>query len=331
MITGTRSSGDVFILVEHLDGKVSDVSYELMGAATKLARASGGRSVAVLLGRGAKPLADGLAADAVLVVDDPVLESYTPEAYARTLGALLKSRSPRLLLTSGTAIGMDQSAGLSAALGWPLAAYAKEVTLAEGRVRAVSQIYGGKILAESRADGEHAIVSVLAGAFAAEDGRAAGAPAIEELAPPAPLQGLRVRFKKLNRPEGGDVDITKAPILVSVGRGVQSQDNIPLVQELADALEAPLSASRPIVDQGWLPKTRQVGKSGMTVKPKLYIAVGISGAPEHLEGMRGAETIVAINQDASAPIFGVAHYGVVADLFEVIPALTAKLKRSPSS
>jgi electron transfer flavoprotein alpha subunit len=135
-----------------------------------------------------------------------------------------------------------------------------------------------------------------------------------------------MRFKRLITPEGGDVDITREAVLVSVGRGIQSRDNLAVVEALAEALGAAVSASRPIVDQGWLPKTRQVGKSGMTVKPKLYLAVGISGAPEHLEGMRGAGCVVAVNSDPNAPIFGVAHYGVVADLFDVLPALTEKVK-----
>jgi electron transfer flavoprotein alpha subunit len=126
------------------------------------------------------------------------------------------------------------------------------------------------------------------------------------------------------------VDITKEAVLVSVGRGIGSQDNIPIVQDLADALGAAVSCSRPIVDQGWLPKTRQVGKSGMSVKPRLYIAIGISGAPEHLEGMRGAATIVAINTDSGAPIFDVAHYGVAADLFDLLPLLTERIRSARS-
>jgi electron transfer flavoprotein alpha subunit len=135
-----------------------------------------------------------------------------------------------------------------------------------------------------------------------------------------------VRFQQLIQPEGGDVDITAQEILVSVGRGIQSADNIPVVEELAQALGGALAASRPIVDSKWLPRTRQVGKSGVKVKPKLYLAVGISGAPEHIEGMKDAELIVAINSDPNAPIFSYAHYGVVGDLFDIVPALTAKVK-----
>jgi len=318
-------ANDVFVLVEHLDGKVNEVTFELLGRGRELATATGGSLVAVLLGSGVKNLAPEFgAADTVLVADHPALAGYTPEGYKRVLGELVKSRAPRVLLIANTAMGMDQAAGLSIDLGWPLVAYAREVAISGGALRAVSQIYGGKLLAEAEVPGDHAIVSVLAGASPAEKGKAAGTPAVEEVA--ASVDGARVRFKRLIVPEAGDVDITKEPILVSVGRGIGSQENIPLVQDLADSLGAALAASRPIVDQGWLPKTRQVGKSGMTVKPKLYIAVGISGAPEHLEGMRSSSTIVAINTDAAAPIFGIAHYGVVGDLFDVLPALTEKIK-----
>jgi electron transfer flavoprotein alpha subunit len=135
-------------------------------------------------------------------------------------------------------------------------------------------------------------------------------------------------FRAMIRPEAGGVDITKEEILVSVGRGIESQENIELVEELAQAIGGTVSASRPIVDSGWLPKVRQVGKSGVTVKPKLYVAVGISGAPEHLQGMKDAELIVAINADPDAPIFGVADYGVCGDLFDVVPALTECAKAS---
>jgi electron transfer flavoprotein alpha subunit len=320
-------ANDIYVLVEHLDGKVGEVTYELLGKGRELAAASGGSLVAVLLGSGAQALAAGLgAADKVLVVDHPALLGYAPEAYKRTLAALLGERKPRVLLIANTAVGMDQAAGLSSDLNWPLVAYANHVDLTGGALRVVSQIYGGKILAESEVPGDHAIVSLLAGASPADKGKSAASPAVEEIAAPASLDGVRTRFRRLIVPEAGDVDITKEPILVSVGRGIGGEENIPLVQDLADALGAALAASRPIVDQGWLPKTRQVGKSGMTVKPKLYIAVGISGAPEHLEGMRSSATIVAINSDATAPIFGVAHYGVVGDLFDVLPALTEKIK-----
>jgi electron transfer flavoprotein alpha subunit len=317
---------DVAVVVEHLEGKVADITFEMLGKGRELAAAAGGRLLALLVGHGVKGLAGDLgAADLVVLSQDERLAHYTPEAHRKALAAALRRLAPRVTLVANTAMGMDLAAGLSGVLGWPLVAYCRDARLADGRLTAVSQIYGGKLLAEAEVDGPSALLSVLAGAFPAEAGRTAGAPAVEE-APPPPLDPLRVRFKRLIRPEAADVDITRQAVLVSVGRGIQSRDNLPLVEELAQALGGALSASRPIVDQGWLPKTRQVGKSGMSVKPKLYVAVGISGAPEHIEGMRQAELILAINTDPNAPIFNVAHYGVVSDLFEVLPLLTEKLK-----
>ena len=137
---------------------------------------------------------------------------------------------------------------------------------------------------------------------------------------------MNTRFLQLIEPEAGDVDITQADIIVSVGRGIGSEDNIEVAEELAQALGGVVAASRPIIDAGWLPRTRQVGKSGLTVKPKLYLALGISGAPEHVEGMKDSELIIAVNTDPQAPIFEVAHYGVVADLFDVVDALLEKVQ-----
>ena len=176
---------------------------------------------------------------------------------------------------------------------------------------------------ESQIEGDRFIASVLAGAFPTDAGKGSGA-AVENLDAPD-LSGLKIQFKQLVEPEGGDVDITQHDVLVSVGRGIQNEDNLPVVQALADKLGGALSSSRPIVDSKWLPKTRQVGKSGLKVKPKVYIAVGISGAPEHIEGMKDAECIIAINTDPNAPIFDYAHFGVTEDLFDVVPALTEKL------
>ena len=193
---------------------------------------------------------------------------------------------------------------------------------------ATSQIYGGKIQAEAVPDGEACVVSCLAGAFPADAGRVGAGlvPALEQIASPVPLADLQIKFVRMIEPQGGDVDITQQPILVSIGRGIGGQENIALAQEVADALGCAVSASRPLTDAGWLPKTRQVGKSGLTVKPKVYLALGISGAPEHLEGMRGAETIIAVNTDPKAPIFDVAHYGATCDMLDLLPALTEKVK-----
>ena len=319
-------SADIAVVVEHLEGVLAEVSFEMLAKGRELAAAGGGMLWAVLIGHGVAKLAGELgAADGVAVVEHEALAHYTPEAYEKAAAAALQALGPRVALVASSSMGLDQAAGLSGTLGWPLCAYCKDVALTDGALTAVSQIYGGKLLATAEVPGDHAICAMLPGAAAAAAGRKSGAPPVREISPPA-LDGLRMRFKRLIQPDGGDVDITREGILVSVGRGIGSQDNIAVVKELAEALGGAVASSRPIVDQGWLPKTRQVGKSGLSVKPKLYLAVGISGAPEHIEGMRGAELIVAINTDPGAPIFDVAHYGVVSDLFDVIPALTEKVK-----
>jgi electron transfer flavoprotein alpha subunit len=318
-------SNDVWLLAEHLNGKLADITFEMAGQARQLAGALGGQAVAVLLGSGARDLAEAIGSDCVLYVEDAALADFNPEAYGRVLAALIAQRRPRLVMLGNTSMGMDLAAGLSVTTGLPLIAYVNALSVEDGSLIATSQIYGGKILAEAVPAGDACLVTCLAGAFPAEAGR--GQAPVETLASPVPLDDLRVRFVRLIEPEAGDVDITQQPILVSIGRGIGGAENIELAQELADALGAVVSASRPITDLGWLPKTRQVGKSGLTVKPKLYLAFGISGAPEHLEGMRGADLIVAVNTDPKAPIFDVAHYGATCDMLDLLPALTEKLKR----
>jgi electron transfer flavoprotein alpha subunit len=315
-------ANDILVLADHLKGQLSDTTLELVGKAKELAGATGGQAVVVLLG--APALAGQITgADVVLTMDHPALAEYTPEAWERALLHIANERQPRLVLIGNSTIGMDLGAGLSAGWSAPLVAYTVGLVADGSDIVATAQVYGGKLLAEVALSGERGICTVVAGSFPAAAG--GGSPAAEALAPPAGLDDLRTSFLTLVEPEGGDVDITVAEILVSVGRGIGSQDNLDDVQELADALGAPLSASRPVTDAGWLPKTRQVGKSGLKVKPKVYLTFGISGAPEHLEGMRDAELIIACNTDANAPIFDVAHYGTTLDLFDLVPAMTETL------
>ena len=314
-------ANDILVLADHLGGQLSDTTLELVGKARELAGATGGQVVVALLG--APDLAGRIAgADTVLSVDHPALVDYTPEAWEKALLAIVTERQPRLVLIANTTIGMDLGGGLSAAWGAPLVAYIVGLQADGGGLVATAQVYGGKLLAEVAITGDRGVCTVVAGSFPAAAG--GGSPTVETVSPPAGLDDLKTSFLTMVEPEGGDVDITAAELLVSVGRGIGSQDNLEEVQELADALGAPLSASRPVTDAGWLPKTRQVGKSGLKVKPKVYLTFGISGAPEHLEGMRDAELIIACNTDAAAPIFDVAHYGTTIDLFDLVPALTDK-------
>jgi len=315
-------ANDILVLADHLRGQLSDTTAELVGKAKELAGATGGQAVVALLG--AADLAGQITgADTVLTVDHPTLVDYTPEAWEKTLLHLVNERQPRLVMIANTTIGMDLGAGLSASWGAPLVAYAVRLEAEGSEIVAEAQVYGGKLLAEVALDGDKGICTVVAGSFPAAAG--GGSPSVETVAPPPGLDDLKTSFLTMVEPEGGDVDITAADLLVSVGRGIGSQDNLALVQELADAINAPLSASRPVTDAGWLPKTRQVGKSGLKVKPKVYLTFGISGAPEHLEGMRDAELIIACNTDAAAPIFDVAHYGTTLDLFDLVPAITDKV------
>ena len=312
---------NIIVIAEHSKGKLDDITFEMLGKGKELAAATGGQLIAVLLGSGAKDLAGQLgAAGKVVYCDHASLAEFNPEAYARTLAAIVPGQAPGMVLVANTSMGMDIAAALSVDLDMPLVAYANAISGSS----ATSQLYGGKVNVESSWTGLPLVVSVLPGSFPAAAGMGAAAPAVEDAAAPD-LSNLKVQFKKRIEPEGGDVDITQQEVLVSIGRGIQSDENIPMAQALADKLGGALSSSRPIVDNKWLPKTRQVGKSGLKVKPKVYLALGISGAPEHWEGMKDAECIIAINTDPKAPIFGFAHYGTTADLFDVVPAITGML------
>ncbi|MGE5288574.1 MAG: electron transfer flavoprotein subunit alpha/FixB family protein [Micromonosporaceae bacterium] len=317
---------DVLVLAERVGKQIQDSTYELLGKARELAQAWGGKAEVALFGPA--DLAGQLAAaDTVISIDHPALSDYAPEAYEKALLHILRERSPRLLLLSNATVGLDQGAALSVLWDAPLAAYAVGLTLDDGVPVATCQVLGGKVLAEVALEGERAICTVIGGLFSSAAGQTGGSPQVVQIPPPPELDTSRMSVQQVFEPEAGDVDITTADLLVSVGRGIGSKDDLELAQELADALGAPLSSSRPITDSGWLPKTRQVGKSGLKVKPKAYLAFGISGAPEHLEGMRGADLIIACNTDPGAPIFDVAHYGTTVDLFDLVPALTEKLGR----
>ena len=315
------------VLAEHTTTEISEGTYELIGKARELAEALGGLTEVVLFGP--SELAGRLGgADVVVCMEHPALAEYQPEAYERALMEVLSQRSPRLLLMSNATVGLDLGAALAVRWHAPLAAYVNALGIRDGTVTATAKILGGKVLADLELPGDRAIATVLGGAFTAETGLS---PATEVvvLAPPAGLDTLRMSLRRVIAAEAGDVDITTADMLVSVGRGIESADNLEIVTELADALGVPLSASRPVVDAGWLPKTRQVGQSGLKVKPRVYLALGISGAPEHLEGMRNAELILACNTDPGAPIFDVAHYGTTVDLFDLVPELVSRVRALP--
>jgi electron transfer flavoprotein alpha subunit len=296
----------------------------MLAAARTLAQSSGGQVVAVLLGKDAQKLAGNLAADKVLYADHPMLAEFTSEAYQLTFAKLIEEQSPRAFLFGHTTIGGDVAGVLSAKLSLPLVSSCVSFT-SDGKF--LSQTCGGKIMAEGDLPSPTALVTMIPGGYKSDQGQAAQPPAIESFAPPA-LDNLRVALNKYIEPEAGDVDIAKESLLIAVGRGIQNKDNIELADELAAALGAQVCASRPVVDQGWLPTSRLVGKSGKRVKPKIYLALGISGAPEHVEGINESDVIVAVNTDTNAPIFNVAKYGTTLDLLDLVPQLTEKVKQA---
>ena len=314
---------DILVVAEHVRGALNDITFEMIGQGKALARELGGACFVAVVGGSDAMIPQLAAADGVVRVDAPGLANFNPETHSAALRAVVSAKTPRVVLVGYTSMGMDLASTLAIGTGMPLAASCLKVAGGE-RITAVTQLYGGKMNVTVDLGTGPCIASMLSGAAPAAAGRAAGTPTVETVAAPS-LPG-RVRFKRLIEPEAGDVDITAAPVLVAIGRGIGKKEDIEVAEELAEALDAPLAASRPLIDAGWLPKTRQVGKSGLKVSPKLYLALGISGAPEHLEGMKGAATIIAVNTDKHAPIFNVAHYGMAADLFDVCEELTEAIR-----
>jgi electron transfer flavoprotein alpha subunit len=306
--------GDVLVYTD------PSVGENLLAFARPLADAAGGDLVALVAGHEPSSGDQLMAADVILEVSHPALSPYLPEAHQAALAAAIKARAPDLVLLENTTSGYDLAAATAASASLPFVGYCVSLSLEDGQAQSTSAIYGGQLLATAR--------TRLPGVFAInsaalhEEPHAAGRNERAELPPPPELDSLRTAFIEPVAPPEGGVDLTKAERIVCVGRGIGGAENIPVAEELASALGAELAASRPVVDSGWLPKMRQVGKSGATVKPKLYLALGVSGAPEHIEGMHGAELIVAVNSDPGAAIFNVAHYGAVADLFDVADELT---------
>jgi electron transfer flavoprotein alpha subunit len=313
---------DIFVATEHLRGKVSEISYVMLAAAHELAQASGGKVVAVLLGQNVQTLAGDFNADRVIYAENPLLADFNPEIYRLVLTRIIDEHKPRAVLFGHTSMGMDIVGGISTKLGLPLVGSVRTV---ETGKKLISQICGGKIMAECDLPEPTTLITMVPGGYKAEQGQSTQAPPVDVISVQA-MEALHIQLQQYIEPETGDVDISKEPLLIAVGRGIQNQDNISLADELAQAMGGVVCSSRPVVDQGWLPSSRLVGKSGSTVKPKIYLAIGISGAPEHVEAITGSDVIIAINTDPAAPIFNIAKYGTTADLFDLVPALTEQVR-----
>jgi electron transfer flavoprotein alpha subunit len=315
-------AGEIWVFIEQWRGQVSDISYELLALGREVAGSLGAPLEAVLLGHNAQGLAATLGqADRVLYADHPTLAEPVTEPCAEALAQLVRARAPRCILVPMTNVTLGIGTLLAARLGASCINFVSDVRVRDGRLEARCVLYGGKIEATVSPASEPAVLGIWPGSRPPDQGRSEATPPVEAVPVSLP-DAPPVRLKRYIEPEAGDVDLTQQDVLVGVGRGIQSQDNVELAEELAHVLGGAVCGSRPVIDQGWLPLARQIGKSGLTVKPKLYLAAGISGAPEHVEGMKGSGLIVAINTDPRAPIFNVAHYGIVADVLDVLPALT---------
>jgi electron transfer flavoprotein alpha subunit len=321
----------ITVIAEQRGGVLNRASWEPIAAAQQLA---GAQDVTVVIpGTDGSPLAAELAAAAVREVvelDDPALAVYTPDAYLQALQRLLGELSPSLVLLPHTYQTRDFAPALAARLGRTLITDVTHIRQDGGNIVCTRPVFQGKLSADVSpvGNGPH-FVSLQIGAFRADAvARGAGPAPVRRIAAGIDASKIRQQPEAPFQEARQAVDLSQAERIVSVGRGIKAQEHLALVQQLAEALGAELAASRPICDAGWLPMSRQIGSSGQTVAPKLYVAVGISGAIQHLVGMKGARTIVAINKDAEAPIFEVADYGIAGDLFEIVPALVAALKSS---
>jgi electron transfer flavoprotein alpha subunit len=317
-------TGNVWIVAEHWRGAVSDATYELLALGRGVADSLDVRLEAVLLGHGMRGLADSLGpADTVLYIDHPTLADATGLQASRAVAALASSRQPRAILVPLTNVSWDLLGLLPARLGVPLINFCREVTVVDGALQVRSLLYGGKMTVTVAAGAGTVVLAILPGTVSASATQGVARPAVDDMSVDLP-DDPGVRLVEYEEPEAGDVDITQQDVLVSVGRGISSEANL---EDLASALGGAVCGSRPVIDQGWLPLARQVGKSGVTVKPRLYVAAGISGAPEHVEGMKDAELIIAVNTDAGAPIFSIAHYGIVDDATDVLEAMAAAIRK----
>jgi len=314
------SGQDIWVLVEIThQGAVADIALEMLGGARQLATSTGGQVVALVLGHEVGEKASALPADRAIVVDDAQLAAFTPAPFVAAVAQALDGAAPHALLVGSTSIGLDVGPAVAAQLDWPVVSGCRAVVAAEGALNVTASFCAGKMTAEVNVPRPPAVLLVMPGAMPAAE---SGSPQVETKSVALPAEPGPIQFEQMNLPEAGDVDITQEEVLIGIGRGIGQEDNMEVVEELAELLGGQLCASRPIVDQGWLPTTRQVGKSGMRVKPKCYFALGMSGAPEHVEGMVDSDLIIAVNTDPNSPIFEVAHFGVVGDLLDVVPAIS---------
>lgn len=325
-------AGRIIVVAEQREGKLNRASFETIAAAQAIAHETGWAVEVVLPGSDISGLAQelaGRAVDKVYALQAPSLAVYSSDAYVHALKHFLAEKQPKLVLFPHTYEARDFAPRLALALDRALISDAVGYKWESGRLLFTRQMFQGKFVADVAFAGEAPwLASLQIGSYRADQAQLGSAPV--EIVVAAQLEKQRVTPHEIFQEAKQAVDLSQAGVIVAVGRGIKEQKNIALAEELARALDGEVAASRPVCDNGWIPLERQIGSSGQTVSPKLYIALGISGAIQHIVGMKASRTIVAINKDAEAPIFEIADYGIVGNLFDVVPALTEEIKKARS-
>ncbi|MCS6885902.1 MAG: electron transfer flavoprotein subunit alpha/FixB family protein [Acidobacteriota bacterium] len=321
----------ILVFIEQREGKLNRVSYEAIVAGQRLAQTLSQEVSAVVVGFNISDIATEVATkqlSTVYSVEHELLSNYTPDGFALAMKQAVEQLEPLMVIFPHTYLVRDFAPKLAASLGKSMVGDCISYKYEDGRLRFVRQIFQGKINADvSITDTPPYFVSFQSGAYRGDDVITDGAAPIVRLEVTISPEQIRIKPLELFREAKQSVDLTQSKAIVAVGRGIKSAENIVIAEKLAAVLGADLAASRPICDNGWLPMDRQIGSSGQTVAPKLYVALGISGAIQHVVGMKNSSVIVAINKDANAPIFDIADFGIVGDLFEVVPALTEELQK----
>src|SRR5690349_23676148 len=323
----------ILVVVEQREGKLNRVSWETITAAQALAAQGGWTLEAAVVGSGIGAIASEVAGKKVAkvyAIESPKLDAYTPDGFAAALKQFLAQKQPKLVLMPHTYQVRDFAPQLATALGRTLISDAIGFRKDGNDLLFTRQMFQGKFAADVAFAGDPPYFATFqAGAFRGDKAEAgASAAPVETVNVDIPEGAIRTRPEAPFKEAKQAVDLTQAEIIVAVGRGIKEQKNIELAKQLAEALGGEIAASRPICDAGWLPMDRQIGSSGQTVAPKLYLALGISGAIQHIVGMKGSRTIVAVNKDAEAPIFEVADFGIVGNLFDVVPPLIEEVKKA---
>jgi electron transfer flavoprotein alpha subunit len=324
----------IVVVTEQRQGTWNNASFETLVAAQQIASTASGAISAVVIGKGVAGLAEELAGRAVaevLLVEHELLENYTPDGYSAALKQVVEAAKPDLVFFPHTYQVRDFAPKLAVMLGKGMVGDCVGFRSEGGKLVFVRQMFQGKTVADVTFTGAGPwFASFQSGAFRADllAQHPTGKAPVNAVKVELKTEEIRTKPLELFKEAKSAVDLTQAPLIVAIGRGIKAPENIPQAEALAKALGGEIAASRPICDEGWLPMDRQIGSSGQTVAPKLYLALGISGAIQHVVGMKGARTVVAVNKDQNAPIFEIADYGVVGDIFEIMPALTEELQKA---